>query len=430
MGIAAGIALLLPAAARAQISLSTAVALAEKNSPQVRAAAATVRQAQAGAAEARDIYIPNFSMGTTPGYAYGFPLGEPSLFTATSQSLAFSFSQHDYIRSARQAVKSAELNLRDTQQQVALDVSLDYIELDHDRKEIASLDQEKQAADQLAQMEQQRVTAGVDPRTAELQAELTAAQVDEKSIHLQNDADEMRQKIGDLTGLPPEGLDTVSSSIPAPPTPAADAVLQSGTVSGNAGIAAAYANARSKLYTSFGDSRQLLRPMISFGAQYSYFEPFAGYTNYYKHFQYNNAAIGFQITLPLFDATKRAQARLSRAEWQHALADADQSRSQLSEQTLAMRRTIRELAAQEKVAQLQSEIAQQQLKSIETELTSGTGSPGAPAATPIQADQARIQERERYEDLLDTQFSLMKVELNLLRATGQIGAWVKASIHQ
>lgn len=423
------LALLVPVAARAQISLSTAVALAEKNSPSVRAAAAGVQQARAGLAETRDVYIPNMSMGASPGYAYGFPLGEPSLFTATSNSLAFSFSQRDYIRAAQQALNGANLNLKDKQQQVALDAALDYIELDHDLKEIAALDQEKSDTDQLVQFEQQRVAAGVDSRSAQLQAELTAAQVDEKRIHLLNDTDEMRQKLGDLTGLPAEGLTTVSSSVPAPP-PLSDSDDRV-TAQNNPGIAAAFADAKSRFYTAFGDSRQNFRPMVIFGAQYSYFEPFASYTQYYNTthgFQYNNAGIGVQITLPIFDAAKRATARASRAKAIEAQADAETSRNQMSEETLTMRRTILELAAQQRVAQIQDEISQEQLKSVESELTNGSGSPTAPSATPIQARQAEIEERERYEDMLDADFSLMKVELNLLRATGQITTWVQSSL--
>ncbi|HTV81395.1 MAG TPA: TolC family protein [Acidobacteriaceae bacterium] len=432
LGMAATmLALVLPLGARGQISLSTAVELAEKNSPSVRSAAAGVRQAAASLTQTRDAYIPNFTLGTSPGYAYGFPLGQPSLFTATSQSLAFSFSQPDYVRAARQALNSARLSLKDTQQQVALDVALDYVELDHDLEEIAALGQEKDDADQLAQIEQQRVAAGVDPRVSQLQAELTAAQVDEKRIHLQNDADEMRQKLGHLTGLPADGLTTVSNSVPPPPALSANAEDDQLAAQNNAGLAAALANAKSKSYVAFGDSRQDWRPSIIFGAQYSYFEPFANYTQYYNTthgFQYNNAGIGLQITVPIFDAAKRAQAQISAAAAARAQADADASRDQLSEGTLALRRTILELTAQQRVARLQDEISQEQLKSVESELANGSGSPTAPAATPIQARLAGIQERERYEDMLDANFVLMKAELNLLRATGQITSWILSSV--
>ncbi|MGA9982723.1 MAG: TolC family protein [Acidobacteriaceae bacterium] len=426
--IAAAVFLFTSLAATAQISLSTAVDLAEKSSPAVHAAAANLQKSEAALAETKDAYIPSFSLGASPGYAYGFPFGYPSLFSATSQSLMLSFPQRDYSRAARAGVNSATLNLKDVQQQVALDVSQSYVELDYDLREIAVLDEENGYAGTLVQIEQDRVQAGVDPRVTELQAELTAAQVEQKRIHLEGDAEAMRQKIAHLTGLPPTGLTTVSASIPSAPT--AETLANPGEEASNSpGVAAAFANAKSKLYSSFGDSRQNYRPLITFGAQYSLFEKFADYTKYFPTgFQYNNVAIGVVVTFPLFDATRRAKARESAADAVHAQADADAALDVLNEQRSTMRQTLLELGAQQRVAQVQSELAQEQLKTIETELTNGTGAPNSPQLSPSEAQKAHIEERERYADVLDTNFSLMKVELNLLRATGQMDAWVRASL--
>jgi len=427
--IAAAMMLLAPPTAGAQISLSTAIDLAEKNSPSVRGAAANVQKATAAWQEAKDAYIPNLVMGGNPGYVYGYPLGYPSLFTATSQSILLSGSQRDYIRAAHAGVESAALSLKDAQQQVALDIALDYVELDHDLKEIAALEEENGYAESLVRIEQDRVQAGVDPRISELQAELTAAQIDEKRIHLENDADAMRQKIGHLTGLPATGLTTLSSSIPPAPSVSALENIDAQTAPNSPGVSAAYANAKAKLYTAFGDARQNYRPLVTFGAQYSLFEKFANYTQYYPNgLQYNNAALGVVVTFPFFDFTRRAKARESAADAAHARADADASLNILSEQTAAMRGSVRELTAQQRVAQVNGELAQEQLRTVETELTNGTGTQNGPPVSPTQAQKAHIEERERYEEVLGSDFSLMKVELNLLRVTGQLDAWVRSSL--
>jgi outer membrane protein TolC len=280
----------------------------------------------------------------------------------------------------------------------------------------------------LVQIEQDRVQAGIDAKMNELQAELTAAQVDQKRIHLESDADAMRQKLAHLTGLPANGLTTVSASIP--PSPSANALGGTDneqTARDNAGVSAAFANAKSKLYLAYGDQKQNYRPLAVFGAQYSLFEKTPGYTEYFPHFQYNNVELGIQLTFPFFDATRRAKSRESAADAVHAQADADAALDVLSEQRSSMRHAILELGAQQRVAQLQSELAQERLKTIETELTSGSGAPNAPVP-PSQAQKAHIEERERYQDVLDSEFSLIKVELNLLRATGQIDGWVRSSL--
>ena len=416
-------------AAGAQISLATAVDLAQKSSPAIRSAQASVIRAAGAVEEAKDAYYPNFTAGAGPGYAYGYPLGYPSLVNANSTSLVISFSQPDYIRAARSGLNSARLALQDAQQQVALDVSLDYAQLDYDLREMAALDEEKSYAHNLVSIEQERVGAGVDPRVQELQAELTAAQLEQKRMHIEDDADEMRQKIAHLTGLPAAGLTTVSSSIPSVPNPA-EAGSQFGEYAArnSPGVAAAYASAKSKFYTAFGDERQNYRPLITFGAQYSLFQKFAGYTEYFRGFQYNNFSLGVQINVPIFDAGRRAKARESAADAVRAQADADAARNTLSEQTLLMRRTVREVAAQQRVAQLQSELAQEQLKAVDTELANGSGNPNGQAVTPRDAQQAHIQERERYLDMLDADFSLLKVQLNLLRVTGHLDSWIHSSL--
>jgi outer membrane protein TolC len=339
-----------------------------------------------------------------------------------------SWSQKDYMRAARTALDAANLNLKDVQQQVELDVALAYVQLDSDLKEISALEEEQGYAGTLVKLEQDRVGAGVDPKMNELEAELTAAQVDQKRIHLESDAEAMRQKLAHLTGLPATDLGTVTGSIPAAPSGNVPGGDDQQAIAANPGVAAAYANAKAKWYTAFGDAKQNYRPLATFGAEYALFEETPGYTNYYKTFQYNNVELGVQITFPLFDATRRAKARESNADAAHAQADADAARDILSEQTSTMRSNVRELAAQHRVAQVRGEIAQEQLKTIETELTSGSGIPNAPSISPTEAQKAHIEERERYGDVLDAEFSLMKVELNLLRETGQLDAWVRSSL--
>ena len=81
-----------------QISFTTAIDLALKNSPKVQAAQAEVDKAYAVLSETRDVYIPTLNVGSGLGYTYGFPFGAPSLFNITIQSLLFDQSQRNYVR--------------------------------------------------------------------------------------------------------------------------------------------------------------------------------------------------------------------------------------------------------------------------------------------------------------------------------------------
>ena len=56
-----------------------------------------------------------------------------------------------------------------------------------------------------------------------------------------------------------------------------------------------------------------------------------------------------------------------------------------------------------------------------------TDQPAFDPQTPESAEQqARIEERRRYEEVLDAGFEILKAELSLLRATGGIEQWYKS----
>ncbi len=422
-----GIAILMTGnGARAQVSFYTAVDLALRNSTQVRISAADVQHAEAGLMESKDAYKPSFSVGSSLGYSYGFPVGQPSVYSVTAQSLAFSFSQPDYIRSARSALLAAQLQLKDTRQQVILETAMDYIQLSTVAQQIAALDQEAGFVRKLVEIEDERVDAGVDSKVELTQARLSEAQIALRRLHMLDQAELLRARLAHLTGLTPADIVPDPQSIPSAPAIS----LEGDVMESNSGVKAAYASAQSKLFAAFGDARQNNRPRLAFGLQYNRYAKFNNYEEYYLRFQHNNFNVGIEITMPLFDATLKAKAKGTSAEAAQARAQADQLRDQAGEQTLRLEKNIAELAAQENVAELQNELAQDQLDAITTQLRLGSGNPNAAgAAAPLPKDEqgARISERNYFVDLLDTQFHLTQARLSLLRSMGRIEEWAKAA---
>lgn len=413
--------------ASAQISLASAVDLALQNSTQVRIAAADVQKATAGLAEAKDAYIPSFVAGSSVGWTYGFPVGQPSVYNVQSQSLVYSFSQPDYVRASRAALKSAELNLKDSRDQVTLDSALAYLQLNTDVQLLASLDQEKADAEKLVGIERDRLIAGVDSRMEVTKAEITSAQVDIKRLHLEDDANDQREKLAHLTGLPSASFVPQTSSIPPVPDFSSDDTVETQALESNAGVQAAYANAKSKHELSSGDEKQNYRPQFGFGMEYNRYAEFNNYNEYYLRFQHNNFDVGVQITIPLFDATRRAKARESAADAVRANAEADQAKNQTSEQVRTLHRSLVELKAQQRMARLQSDYAEEQLESVQEQLKNGSGSPNAAPVTPKDEQLARIQSQERVQDALNADLAVFRAQLSLMRSVGAIESWAHAA---
>jgi outer membrane protein TolC len=415
--------------ARAQISFYTAVDLALRNSHEVKMAAADVDRAAAAVSQARDAYVPTGSIGSSLGYSYGFPVGQPTVVNATANSLVLSYSQPSMIRAARASLVAANASLRDTRQKVVADTAIAYIELDTDRRELEALDQQHSFGERLIEIERQRNTAGLSSAMDITQAELTNAQLELRRLHIQDHMNLLQLRLANLTGLTENSVTTESSSIPAGPAPPSADTLNATLTNNSAAITSSEADAQSKQWVAIADKVRIFHPEISFGIQYSRYAKFNNYEEYYLRFQHNNFDVGINMTIPIFDASGRAHARYSAADAVHAREQANLFRLQLGEQTRELSGSLAELRAQQKIARLQSDYAQENADAVATELQSGTGNPNLSPLTPRDEQKARIEERRRYVDKLDADFQLMQAEIQLQRSLGTVEEWAMQATH-
>jgi outer membrane protein TolC len=413
-----------PALLPAQVSLATVVDLAQRNSSAVKLAEADVQKAQAALAQTQDAYIPNFVIGSNVGYSHGFPTGQPSVGSATMQSLVLSYSQRQYTKAARAGVDAANLSLKDTREQVALDASTTYVEMDTVDREVAAARQQETFAGDLVRIEEQRTEAGVDSDLDLLQTRLKVAQLKLQRLHLETRAATLAKQLVVLTGMPVGSILPDHASIPEIPAVTADEAPRS-----LPGIDAAGALARSKQFQAKGDDLSWRRPQIGFGAVYNYdSNELNSYTTYYNNFTPNNVSFGLQVTLPFFDFVLRAKAKQTAAEALRATVEAEQAKQQNDVQIASLTGSLRELDAIAEVASLKQQIADEQLKTVLTQLELGngaeTGLGAQPQLTPKAEQLARIDERQKYEDALDASLDLSKARLNLLRALGHMQDWL------
>jgi outer membrane protein TolC len=420
----------MPCAARAQISLKSVVELAQRQSTQVRLAQADVQKAMAQASQATDAFIPSITFGSgLPAFPeLGFTGSLPSIWDGTAQSIVFSMPQIRYIQAARRGVKAAQAALRDAQEQVALDASTEYIELDTVTSELEAASAQEQFASKLVEIEQQRTDAGVDPLTELLQAKLTAAQLKLRHLHLETRAATLAKQLSVLTGLP------VGSILPDHPSiPEIPAVSAGQAPIVLPGIEAAEDQAQSRQLIAKGDQEHTwLLPEVGFGLIYNrnttLLNNIDSYFNPLKPFPANNFSTGFSIKVPLLDFESRAKSRESKAEALRAKVEAEQAERQNDIQIATLTGSLRELDAMAEVASLKQQIAGEQLNAVMTQLENGNGAgnaPGAPPQLSPEAEQkARIDERQKYEESLDSGFDLSKARLNLLRALGHMQDWL------
>lgn len=415
-----------PSELHAQVSLPTVVDLAQRNSSAVKLAEADLQKAQAALAQTQDAYIPNFVIGSNAGYSHGYPTGQPSVGNATMQSLVFSYSQRQYAKAAHAGVEAANLSLKDAREQIALDTSTTYIELDTVNRELAAAQQQETFTGDLVRIQQQRSDAGVDSDLDVLQTRLKAAQLKLQRLHLETRTATLEKQLAVLTGLPVGSILPDHSSIPEIPAIAADEAPLS-----MAGISAAGALARSKQFQAKGDDLAWRRPLIGFGAVYNYdSNELNNYAQFYQPgtFTPNNVSFGLQVSFPFFDFALRAKAKVTAAEALRARVEAEQAQRQNDVQIATLTGSLRELDALADVAALKQQIADAQLKAVLAQIDGGNGAAAGPNAqpqtTPKSEQLARIDERQRYQEALDASLELAKARLSLLRALGHMEDWL------
>jgi outer membrane protein TolC len=423
-----GVALFaVPATLSAQVSLPTVVDLAQRNSTTTRMAEADMRKAQAEYSQSRDAVIPSvfISTGIPTFPQVGFTGSPPSIWSASVQSLIFGIPQKRFIDAGRLGIESAEAHLNDARQQVALDASVAYIELNTVNRERDSARQQEGFANRLVDIEQERAEAGIDPLSELLQARLTAAEIKLARIRLEGRASTLATELASLTGLPVGSITPDPASIPEIPK-------LNGKVPPRApeGIHAAQLLAQSKQLLAKGDQEISYFPQLSFIAQYNRNTTLLNDVNSYfaRPLPANNFSSGISIQIPIFDMGHRAKSRATAADALRARVEAEEAERKNEEQIAQLNGTLRELDALAEVASLKQQIATEQLKTVLTQLELGNGSGVGPGSTPQlspKAEQlARIDASQKLQDSLDAGFNLAKARLNLLRATGHMEDWV------
>ena len=415
------ISLALCAASAQTITLRHAVELALTHSGQATLADADHDKALAAYHEARSAYLPRLVLGSGLGASYGFPLSlenaAPSLFNVTSQQVLYSPAQSAFVKAARTDVQTTVLSAQDQRDAIIQDTVLTYIELNKWTQDTDLLQTTLSSNQKMEAIVQQRISAGVDKEIDLNRARLATAQIQMRMAEARGSADVMRLRLAQLTGLSPDELATEPNSIPNLPQVKQDEDLAS-RAQANPAIKAAQQLALAKQFTAEGEHKNLY-PSFDLAGQYAVLTNFNNYKTYIQNFQTNNASGGLVIHFPFFDTAQRNRAAQAKADYIRATREASQAKDKMSLETLRLQRTVQELQAALDVAQLTYQVAQSELEATETRLQSQLGT--------LQEEQdARSKTEQAYNALLDTNLTLQKAKIQLLRNTGELEQWALA----
>jgi outer membrane protein TolC len=401
------------------VTLRQAVELALQHASGVGVAAAEERRATANYHELRNSYIPQLNAGAGIGWSDGFPLSlegsAPSLFNVNAQSALLHPELKYFLQADRSDIKDSALRMKDQRNGVIQDTVLSYAELAKWERRLSGLRETQGEEEKMQAAVEERVKEGVDSELDATKARLSVARVRLRVAEASGAADVLREHLAKLTGMPTMSFEIDAESMPGLPAAKEEEDLPAKSTDANPSVQAAVEHARAQYLRVKGERRALL-PSVDFAAQYANIASFNNYEQVYRNIQPNNATVGVSIHLPFFNLAQHSRIEQAEAEADRAKKQAEGVKNQVSEETLRLQRSVTQMQAARDVAELEYEIAQQNVEAVKTRMESST-------ANLHDLDNAQIQVSERFITLQDVTFELERSEVGLMRATGELEGW-------
>ena len=409
-----------PAKLQAQaLSFEHAIELAMQRSGTMAIAAADQIRARQSYLATRNTFLPLVNVGSGLAASYGFPLSlegsAPAIIKVSTQSNLFNPAQRDFIKAAKSEWQASSISSEDKKSLVILDTAQTYIELDKVTASLSILKQQEEAAARAQQLVADRVSEGVDSAVELTKAKLVTARVRMRVAENQGNADFLRTRLGQLTGLAPETIQTSTESIPPLPEVNQDENLSQKAVEKSAAVKLADEQAVAKQLRARGE-RKGSYPFVDLAGQYGLLSRFNNYDEFFLKFQRHNATFGLVINFPFLNPSQSAKAKAADAEAIIAKKEAEGVRAQVSADTLKLQRSVRQLAATYEVARLEHQLAQSDVEAVQARVDAGS-------ASLKDQESARLNEQQHYMTMLDVGFELDKARMQLLRSTGELEKW-------
>ena len=403
-------------------TLRRAIDLAMTHSSSTGEAEADVLKSRATYREARSFYVPQVTLGTSLGYAYGFPLSlegsAPTIFNVTAQSGVFNPAQREFIRAASVDAHASSSQSRDVRGRVLLDVVSSYVELNRWEQELPVLYSERKLTRDMLRVVKERVQEGVDSLEEGTKTRLKAAQADYRVAQAEGAADILRHHLAELTGVPPSSITTIATSIPTMPEIDKQAGDPDTNAESNDAVEAANLRAQSAELRARGEHKALY-PTADFAVQYGLISTtFTDYEQFFRpgSFTSQNVTFGLILRLPILNETQKARAQEADADALKARKQAESTKAQVSREALRLRDSVRELSASRDVAQIQYELAKMQLEAAQTRMQART-------ATLRELQDASLQAVQNSSAVMDSDFEAERAQLQLMYETGELNAW-------
>jgi outer membrane protein len=394
------------------LTLKRTIQLALQNSPELAAARVQASVAENEARLTHTNFLPDFSTGTGAAYTNGFPLGTPTIFGLSYGQTIFDPPLRGQFRADQARSREQRLAVDQVRDDIIVRSASDYLELLQVRSSLGWLRKERESAQKVLDVVQQRVGAGLELPIEITKAELSRAKIEQQYVQLENREAALADDLCLLTGLPSgQTLDLAQETLP-PPLDLPLARLVSLALERDPAVGQAQQEQAARQHLLRGE-RGGYWPSLALVGQYSVFSKANNYQDFYRKFERNNLAVGVRLNVPIFRARTSAAVALAQSQLQVADLQLDKQRRTTENEVRSEVRKNRELDAGREVARLELKLAQQNLTVVEAQYEQGRANLAA-------LENARLDESGKWLNFLSADFARERGELDLLKTTGQL----------
>lgn len=401
------------------LTLKGAMEVAVKQNTDVLLARLDEQKARQSVRIARDPFVPKVYGGSGLAFTSGFPNSiegsAPSIFQARTSMALFNRPKSFELAEARETARAAGIDTAAKVDDVVYRTASLYLDAAQAARSAKYLREEVNSLAGVNEAVRLRVAEGRDIPLAAKRAGFNLAQAQQRAESSAADQDYAEQSLALVLGYP-EG-DRVHASEDEPPvlvTPASEEECVAAALQNNNDIRRAQSQLQAKALEARAQHSTWM-PEFDLVAQYALFAK-RNYQDFFQKFQRNNGQLGVSIRVPLLrglaPSALEAQAELDAAKLR---AQVNELRNRAALDTRKSYQDIHLAETGRELARMDLDVAREQVTVLLAQLEEGR-------ATRQAVEEARLAEQERWIAFYNSEHTLEKAKLALLKNTGTLQA--------
>jgi outer membrane protein TolC len=398
------------------LTLKRAIELALENSKDIQVAKIQARVADHTAQITKVQFMPNLYAGSGAGYSNGIPETPggraPSVFNVTYTEQVFNEPLRGQAKETQEQSNSQKIVLQDARNNVITRTAMSYLELGKVQHSLELLRKERESAEKILQVTQERQGEGFELPMEVTKAQLTKAQVAQRILQLEGREDELEVFLRYQLGLADsQKIQVTPEELPGEAEQAGDNLVAM-ALTNNTGLQLAQSDVRAKEFRLKGEKRGHL-PTLELVSVYSVLARYNNYDQFFHAFQRNNFNAGVDVRVPIFSARVKADIGLAQVNLDAAKASLASKKSEVSAEVRQKTRRVREMDGAKEVARLELQLAQQNVSVLQAQFGEGK-------LNLREMEKARLNENDKWMAYLDANFQRQQAQLELLKTAGQL----------